>query len=554
MQKIILILLIIFSQMIFGNTKITETEKLAATCKVWGFLKYYHPKVANGEVNWDNQLLEKLPKIEKAQTKEEFSLILENWIDDLGPVKEIAPIATPKDVEFFDKNFDLSWFNNKLFSKKLSKKLKFIEDNRFQGEQHYVQGHDAQNVFVKNENLDSLNYNEKNSRLVALFMYWNLVEYFFPYKYVMDTKWDKSLDEMLPFFIAAKNGDEFYNAMEKLTVRLNDSHVVFFRYTKKESDVDKERRFLPFKSKIIDEKIIVTEILADSLAEADGIKIGDIITKVNDKTIREILAENRNLVSASNESIYLRNVVEQIESGYEDTIKLEFLKDGKYTSQAMKWYGYHDSRRNEFKKTTIKKVRFKMLDNNIGYVNMGTIKPRNIPAMIEELKSAKAIIFDMRNYPNGTYEDISNFLNADKKVFAIYTKPDYKYPGRYQWAEGSTAGIENNKDNYKGKVIVLLNEESLSQSEWTAMCFQTAPNTTIIGSQTAGADGNVSDFDTIKEFYSRFTGIGVYYPNRKETQRIGIVPDIEVKPTIKGIQEGKDEVLDRAIQFIEGGV
>jgi len=109
-----------------------------------------------------------------------------------------------------------------------------------------------------------------------------------------------------------------------------------------------------------------------------------------------------------------------------------------------------------------------------------------------------------------------------------------------------------NKDHYKGKVIVLLNEDSLSQSEWTAMCFQTAGNTTIIGSQTAGADGNVFDLD-FQGFHTRYSGVGVYYPDRRETQRIGIIPDIEVKPTIKGIQEGKDEVLDRALQFIEIG-
>ena len=143
MKKITLFFLIVFTQTIFAGSKITETEKLAATCKVWGFLKYYHPKVGTGEVNWDNQLLEKLPKIEAAQTKEEFSLILENWIDDLGPVTEISPIVLPKDVEFFDKNFDLSWFNNKLFSKKLSKKLKFIENNRFQINQEFNQVFDA---------------------------------------------------------------------------------------------------------------------------------------------------------------------------------------------------------------------------------------------------------------------------------------------------------------------------------------------------------------------------------------------------------------------------
>ena len=244
----------------------------------------------------------------------------------------------------------------------------------------------------------------------------------------------------------------------------------------------------------------------------------------------------------------------RIESGFSDSITLEFFKDDKYTSKTIKWYDYHDSHRNEFKKGALKKKeKFKLLGNNIGYVNMGEIKDRHISAMIENLKSTKAIIFDMRNYPNGTFREISNFLNNEEKEFAIYIRPDYTYPGKYKWDKGTKSGIENNKDNYKGKVIVLLNEESISQSEWTAMCFQTAPNTTIIGSQTAGADGNVSDFDSIKEFYSRFTGLGVFYPDRRETQRIGIVPDIEVKPTIKGIQEGKDEVLDRALAFIETG-
>ena len=122
MKKISLLLLLVLSQIAFANAKLTETQKLAATCKVWGYLKYYHPKVADGSKNWDEQLFAILPQIEKAQTKEDFSLVLENWIDTLGEVKEIAKITQPKDVEYFDKNFDLSWIDkNKLFSKNLSK-------------------------------------------------------------------------------------------------------------------------------------------------------------------------------------------------------------------------------------------------------------------------------------------------------------------------------------------------------------------------------------------------------------------------------------------------
>ena len=48
------------------------------------------------------------------------------------------------------------------------------------------------------------------------------------------------------------------------------------------------------------------------------------------------------------------------------------------------------------------------------------------------------------------------------------------------------------------------------------------------------------------------SGIGVFYPNEKPTQRIGIVPNVEVKPTIEGIRAGRDEVLEEALRQILG--
>jgi hypothetical protein len=50
-----------------------------------------------------------------------------------------------------------------------------------------------------------------------------------------------------------------------------------------------------------------------------------------------------------------------------------------------------------------------------------------------------------------------------------------------------------------------------------------------------------------------FSGIGVYYPDGTETQRIGVKIQKEVKPTIKGIEAGKDEVLEYAKNLILNG-
>jgi C-terminal processing protease CtpA/Prc len=72
----------------------------------------------------------------------------------------------------------------------------------------------------------------------------------------------------------------------------------------------------------------------------------------------------------------------------------------------------------------------------------------------------------------------------------------------------------------------------------------------VVGSTTAAADGNVSQIPLPGGLSSMMSGIGVFYPDKKPTQRIGIIPDIEAKPTIRGIRSGRDEVLEVALRHI----
>jgi C-terminal processing protease CtpA/Prc len=82
--------------------------------------------------------------------------------------------------------------------------------------------------------------------------------------------------------------------------------------------------------------------------------------------------------------------------------------------------------------------------------------------------------------------------------------------------------------------------------------FKQHPKAKIVGSNTSGADGDIIRFN-IANLKTSFTCLGAYYSNEKETQRIAIIPDIIIKPTIKGIKEEKDEVLDRALEYAKTG-
>lgn len=548
MKRILLTIVILIFQ--YSHSKpITETQKLAATCKVWGFLKYYHPNVVDGSKNWDEQLFQILPKVEEAQSAEAFSSVLENWIVSLGEIKKQEVVKAAEKKEYFDKNFDLSWISKSdLFSKSLSKKLEFIKENRIQGKQFYVDFGRGDGMPLKFNNeikYADFKWTDKNLRLLILFRYWNYVECFFPYKYQMDQNWDKVLIEFLPRIIAPESEKDFGLAIREISIKLNDTHASTQVPQLLEYFGDK---FIPVDIKIIDQKAVVISLKNDSLAKVNDLKIGDVITKVDGKTITAILNDNRKYVEGSNEPSVLKNAYWAVFNGKTTSFEIEFIRDGKTAVKSINRYKYKDLK---IKFPTQEK--WKVLEGNIGYVNFDAVAVENIPDLIAKLKNTNAIIFDDRKRPHDVMFALSDWLNPQEKEFARYLDPDISFPGRFVWNPDIRKCGKNNPDYYKGKVIVLVDENTVSHGEFTAMALQTAPNVTVIGSQTGGADGTNYKFGIIKGFSSSFTCYGVFYPNKKEAQRIGIVPNIEVKSTILGIQQGRDEILDRAIIFAKSG-
>jgi hypothetical protein len=47
------------------------------------------------------------------------------------------------------------------------------------------------------------------------------------------------------------------------------------------------------------------------------------------------------------------------------------------------------------------------------------------------------------------------------------------------------------------------------------------------------------------------SGLGIEYPDGTRTQRNGVKIDYEIKPTIRGVKLGKDELLSKAVSLIE---
>jgi C-terminal processing protease CtpA/Prc len=134
--------------------------------------------------------------------------------------------------------------------------------------------------------------------------------------------------------------------------------------------------------------------------------------------------------------------------------------------------------------------------------------------------------------------------------FVRFTDGDLANPGAFHWTKPLSLSPE--KPHYAGKIVILVDESSMSQAEYTSMAFRSAYGAIVIGSTTSGADGNVSPFLLPGGLHTMISGIGVFYPDKTATQRVGIKPNIEVRPTVAGIRAGRDEVLEEALRQILG--
>lgn len=110
------------------------------------------------------------------------------------------------------------------------------------------------------------------------------------------------------------------------------------------------------------------------------------------------------------------------------------------------------------------------------------------------------------------------------------------------------------KWRYHGRTVLLIDERTISQAEHTGLFLEAANGTEFIGSPTEGADGDVTNLSVPGGIYVRFSGQGVWHADGRQLQRVGLQPAVEVRPTLAGIRAGKDEVLDRAIEYLANGL
>jgi len=532
------------SGIVIGEVSPFQLESLAQLGKVWVFLKYHHPHICRGEVNWDYELFRTMPSVLQASTFEEREQALLGLLDDLSPIEPHECVdINPDEVRLAT---DLSWIDHSELGVTLASALETVYTGRHQGSSFYVRFTSLPSFFE--ESYKDMAMPDTGFRLLALYRYWGMIEYYFPYRYATNNIWSDQIRISLPSFIAAGSPLEYQLAVQQLFVSLGDSHASLL------VEPEAFAGFLgeyatPLHLYHIDGSWVVDGYTHPS-AEESPVRVGDVILSCDRIPLSEIAGKLRPYAHGSNEGSLLNIMGRYLLRGNTNSTLLEISRGNQITEVTMTRVPVEEIDRKYCEVPATGETAYSIMDENISYVHLGTLLRSDVPGLKEAFRETCGLVLDLRNYPcDMPLFDVASYIIPEPTPFVLFSRCDSDNPGSFYWDEPGIAG-GGDPDPYTGRVAVIVDEGTASCGEFHAMAWRLAPEARVFGHATCGADGNIVNFYLPGGMYSRFTGLGVYNPDSTETQRVGIIPDVFVNPTVSGLQAGRDELLETAVKWV----
>jgi C-terminal processing protease CtpA/Prc len=425
--------------------------------------------------------------------------------------------------------------------------------------------------FIKTLCRDSLNANQL--AIACAMQTWAALYHDYPYRESdFENKINRLLIQTARKLETAKTADFYKILVNEFLLWINDPHLVLERGSKFliAGKTSTKTANIPVK---LPNPICLTEnqcVVTNVIDSAGDLQLGDVVLQINDINIDSLLQSYR--AHNISRSIQKRELERLIVTYGAPEIEIQLLRNEKIVKVV-------------FSTDTRKKVLSMVLDcekhqvlrdslkeaTDLFYLN--AIDPpsafnrnltkdiaiilkrsRTVDSLITELNKYKALILDVRGRPE--VSSILNFLNEcmgiDLNREADVVKTVFFPVAQFKCDTLNLTLLDKREDMLINvPVYVLIDYNTVSAPERALLGLKESGRATFIGSNTAGAAGYVCKTkiaDNITLTYTTGQIIGLD-DNPMSYQGTGIAPDIYVYPTPQGIAEGRDEVLEKAIEI-----
>jgi carboxyl-terminal processing protease len=496
--------------------------------RIWGLAKYHHPELTACRVAWDDVLTARWASIEVGGAD-----ALQAMLAAAGPTPQRTPDAqTP------------AWIREATIPELLRAQLAWLAAQQ-PASQCYVRTEYLTGPASFNGDTVAHEVAQPNraQRALAAARWWNAIEYFFPYLDVIGRDWGDALAEYLPAVLDAADFSQYEQAIRTLTAAIEDSHAHFVH-------ADYPSHYGSGAPRLLLRPIDGIDVVVQHDLPGSGVALGDQLIAVDGETFALRKQRAHSWAYGSNpawkESFVLRRAL----SGAPNPGRFRLRRPDGSEYEVLLPRAHQGITSAIPDRPMVSSVE---LDRcRIGVVDMARLQPADVDSMLETLADTDALLFDLRNYPNGTMWPIVDRLYDAPTSMALLTRPLLTQPGRFIETSNVLGGAR--PGGPRGRILLLADERTLSQAEFSLMGLQATGRALLFGSQTAAADGNITLVRLPGRLSVYFTGLGVFHPDGRPTQRIGIVPDLHVYPTRDGVIAGQDEVMQAALdcRWIDG--
>lgn len=534
-----------------------QRDSLYKLGKVWGFVKYRHPDILAGKINWDAELFRVMPGVLAAESPEAVNGVLLEWLTQFSftvTTPESAVYWLDTQQQFPGTTLDLNWLSDR---EMLGDELcRYLEDLSHTYAESNSRGYATVSMEESGGKADlmaekdmPLDPADAGVKLLALFRLWNAYEYYSPYVDITDGDWDDTLRTGIGTMLEARTTREYLLTLASVTAATGDAHVMFsgdssdlYYYYGPHS--------LPCHCLMLDGRAVV-----DAVPEGQkDLQPGDVLLAVDGQTMEDRLAELRSYFPLPEENKYGYTMRGAHLSTASSRAEVTVDRGGQTLTFSVSTLPEAFYPENPWKNGL-------MEDGRVGYIDPSVLAEGQLEALMKDFAGTDGIIVDLRNYPSVPIVfTLGEYIIPEPVVFLHSYHPNPVQPGSFYGPFGMVCGAGSSEimgsspkespPAYEGKVILLMNDLSQSQCETTIQGLRQAPRATVVGSPSIGADGDIITMPLPGGLYVVFTGLGFFTADDAPIQRVGLQPDVFCQPTAEDLRQGRDVLLEKAVELI----
>lgn len=414
---------------------------------------------------------------------------------------------------------------------------------------------DLPNPWTDVDRLERLNNANRATRFAAVATVWGVMQHFYPYFDVppydgsaMD--WDGALRDALRSAATDASDSETERTLQRMVARLYDGHG---------SVLGPGRRFgdmLPFALVWAGNELVVS---GKAPGAPDAVAVGDAIVSINGRPMAEWEREASAEVSGATRG-WVRHIVasrvpmmafEALGSPDPAIVELRKPDGARYTTNVPS-VDAQQVDQPVFKRP----ANGAELAPGIRYFDLNATENAALTAAMPVLAKADGIVFDMRGYPGSAAYKLMEHLIDGPATSAQWNVPIVTLPGGegWEWSTGGRWQLKPARPRLTAQIAFVTDGRAISYAESIMGIVEAYRLGEIVGSTTAGTNGNVNPFTVAGGHTISWTGMKVLKHDGSRHHGVGIAPTVPVEPTPAGIAAGRDEVLERAVEGLKAKI